>query len=94
MQCIWKACEHWPTTARRGRRGVVVVSKEAQLGDREEDGHTDGAFFAGELALGASAFEVDSADSARVVGVLGKIPLPGRDGVVARDGDLHVAGIR
>ena len=43
----------------------------------------------GELAFAASAFEVDSADTARIVGLFGQIPFPGGDGAEGVDGDFH-----
>ena len=41
------------------------------------------------LALATRALEVDTADTAGIVGLLGQIPFPGGDGAEGVDGDFH-----
>lgn len=52
--------------------------------------HYDGAVIARKFAFAACAFEVDAADTTRVVGLFGQIPFPGGHGAEGVDGDFHV----
>lgn len=71
----------FPPTPRAGRS--YHVKAVATLAD------DDRTVVARELAFATGALEVDSADAARVVGLLGQIPLPRCDGLEGVDGDLH-----
>lgn len=49
----------------------------------------NGTVITGELAFATGAFEVYTADTARVVGFFGQIPLPGGYRSEGVDGDFH-----